>query len=393
MKIEFDKKLLKYSIYITITAVIIYMAFLIIFNIGSLFKTTFNVLGYLVNLVKPLLIGIIIAYLLYPVTRGIEKFLEKNNIYKIQNASTRRVLAMIFSYLLIIGVFLGLICGIYFMIGGQLSNNTTIANMTQAISLYLSNTSFSTESIKKTLDGLNSSLIDTIKPYIIDAIIYLQKYIENNLGNMTSYIMSIGSSIATFFIALIISIYLLKDSEYFMSLWHKLYYLVFRKSNAGSKIAYIFKIIHEVFGKYLRGQLLEAFFVGVLSAIALSIVGIDYAFVIGIIAGICNMIPYVGPVVGTVLAAIIGLLSGRPIKVLYAIIAMLVVQQVDNNLLAPKIVGNSVGLHAVFTMLAILIGGNIGGLLGMLLAVPIAASFRVLFNNWYENYMKNKDNS
>ena len=279
------------------------------------------------------------------------------------------------------------------MIGGQLSNNTTITNMTQSISLYLSNTSFSTESIKKTLDSLNSSLVDSIKPYIIDAIIYLQKYIENNLGNMTSYIMSIGSSIATFFIALIISIYLLKDSEYFMSLWSKLYYLVFRKSNAGNKITYIFKVIHEVFAKYLRGQLLEAFFVGVLSAIALSIVGIDYAFVIGIIAGICNMIPYVGPVVGTILAAIMGLLSGKPIKILYAIIAMLVVQQVDNNLLAPKIVGESVGLHAVFTMMAILIGGNVGGLLGMLLAVPIAASFKVLFSNWYENYMKDQDNS
>ena len=393
MKIEFDKKLLKYSIYVTITAVIIYMAFLIIFNIGSLFKTTFDALSYLADLIKPLLIGIIIAYLLYPITRGIENFSEKNKVYKIQKASTRRVLAVILSYLLIIGIFLGLLCGIYFMIGGQLSNNTTITNMTQAISLYLSNTSFSTESIKKTLDGLNSSLVDTIKPYIIDAIVYLQKYIENNLGNMTSYIMSIGSSIATFFIALIISIYLLKDSEYFMSLWNKLYYLVFRKSNVGSKIAYIFKVIHEVFGKYLRGQLLEAFFVGALSAIALSIVGINYAFVIGIISGICNMIPYIGPVVGTVLAAIIGLLSGRPIKVLYAIGAMLIVQQVDNNLLAPKIVGESVGLHAVFTMLAILIGGNVGGLLGMLLAVPIAASFKVLFNSWYEHYMKSQDHS
>lgn len=392
MKIEFDKRLLKYSVYIAITTLIIYIAFLIVSNIGILIGTTFDIVMYLFHLVKPLLIAIIIAYLLYPITRIIEKFLEKNKLYSIQNASTRRILAIIFAYLLIIGIFLGLLCGIYFMIGGQLSNNTTIANMAQAISIYLSNTSFSTESVKNTLDNLNSSLVDSIKPYIIDSIIYLQRYIENNLGNMTSYIMSIGSSIATFFIALVISIYLLKDSEYFINLWLKLYYLVFRKSHTGSKITYIFKVIHEVFAKYLRGQLLEAILVGVLSAIALTIVGIDYAVVIGIIAGICNMIPYVGPIVGTILAAIMGLLSGRPIKVLYAIIAMLVVQQVDNNLLAPKIVGNSVGLHAVFTMLAILIGGNVGGLLGMLLAVPIAASCRVLFNNWYENYMEKQDN-
>jgi len=393
MKIEFDKKLLKYSIYTTITAVIIYMAFLIILNIGTLFKTTFDFFGYLVNLINPLLIGIVIAYLLYPVTRSIENFLEKNRIHNIKKAPTRRVLAIIFSYVLIIGTFLGLLLGIYFMIGGQLSNNTTITNMTQSISLYISHTQFSTDAIKQTLDNLDSSLVDTIKPYIIDGIIYLQTYAENNLGNMTSYIMSIGSSIATFFIALIISIYLLKDSEYFLNLWSKLYFLIFRKSNAGNKIIYIFEVIHEVFAKYVRGQLLEAFIVGVLSAIALWIVGIDYAFVIGIIAGITNMIPYVGPLVGTVLAAIMGLLSGHPIKVLYAIIAMQVVQQVDNNLLAPKIVGESVGLHAVFTMLAIIIGGNVGGLLGMLIAVPIAASFKVLFSNWYENYMNDHGTS
>jgi predicted PurR-regulated permease PerM len=393
MKIEFDKKLFKYSIYIAITTVLIYVAFLIISNIGALFQNVFDILDYLTNLIKPLLIGIVIAYLLFPITRATENFLKENKMYKLQNASARRILAIIFSYVLIIGIFLGLLFGIHFMIGGQLSKNTTIINMTQQISTYISNTSFSTDYVQKTLDSLNNSLVDAIKPYIINGISYMQQYLENNFGNMTSYIMSIGSSIATFLIALVISIYLLKDSEYFIGLLTKLYYLVFRRSNAGVKVTYVFNVIHEVFAKYIRGQLLEAFFVGVLSAIALAIVGIDYAFVIGIIAGICNMIPYVGPVVGTILAAIMGLLSGNPIKVLYAIISMLVVQQIDNNLLAPKIVGESVGLHAVFTMMAILIGGNVGGLLGMLLAVPVAAAFKVLFSNWYENYMRDQENS
>ncbi|GEP66563.1 AI-2E family transporter [Clostridium beijerinckii] len=393
MKIEFDKKLFKYSIYIVITAVILYIAFLIILNMGLLFRSAFDFLGYLTNLIKPLIFGIIIAYLLYPITRGIETFLKQNRLYKLEKASTRRIIAIMITYVLIIGIFSGLILGIYFMIGGQISNNTTIINMTQHISLYLKSNSFSTESIKGTLDRLDNSFIDNIKPYIISGIIYLQRYVESNLGNMTSYIMSIGSGVATFFIALVISIYLLKDSEYFIALWNKLYYLVFGKSILGNKIIYVFRVVHEVFAKYLRGQLLEAFFVGVLSAIALSIVGIDYAFVIGIIAGISNMIPYVGPIIGTILAAIMGLLSGTPIRIVYAIVAMLVVQQIDNNLLAPKIVGNSVGLHAVFTMMAILIGGNVGGLLGMLLAVPVAASFKVLFNNWYENYIEKQKQS
>lgn len=393
MKIEFDKKLFKYSIYIAITTVVIYVAFLVISNVGTIFKTIFDILGTVLDLIKPLIIGIIIAYLLYPITKGIENFLEKNKLYRIHKASPRRILSIICAYLLIIGIFLGLISGIYYMIGGQISNNTTILNMTQHISSYVSSTSFSTTSIKETLDKINNPFIDSVEPYIINGIIYLQEYVKDNIGNMTSYAMSIGTSVATFFIALVISIYLLKDSEYFIGLWNKLYYLVFGKSILGSKIIYVFRVVHEVFAKYLRGQLLEAFFVGVLSAIALSIVGIDYAFVIGIIAGISNMIPYVGPIIGTILAAIMGLLSGTPIRIVYAIVAMLVVQQIDNNLLAPKIVGNSVGLHAVFTMMAILIGGNVGGLLGMLLAVPVAASCKVLFNNWYENYIEKQKQS
>ena len=391
MKIQFDKKLLKYATYVTITAVAIYIAYLLIFNIGSIFETILSLLVKSVNLIKPLLYGIVIAYLLFPVTKFIEKFLENNKIYRVKRHSTRRIWAIVCSYLSVIGIVLALLCGIYFMIGGQLSNNTTITNIIEEISYYLNSKSFSTSSINATLESLNIPFIDALEPYIIDAVNWIQNYIANNIGNMTSSILSIGSGVVSFFIGLVISIYLLKDSEYFISLWNKLYFLLFRESKVGRSLTYTFRTIHGVFGKFIQGQLLEAFFVGVLSAIALALVGIDYAFVIGIIAGICNMIPYVGPIVGTILAAIMGLLSGRPIKVLYSIIAMLVVQQIDNNLLAPKIVGDSVGLHPVFTMMAILIGGSTGGILGMLLAVPITASFRVLFNNWYEDYIREEN--
>lgn len=392
MKIHFDKKLLKYSIYVTLTAIAIFLALTIMSNIGTIFTTIFSIIGNCLSLIKPLLIAIIIAYLLFPLTRSIENFLRTNTIYKVKKQGNRRMIAIISSYLLIIAIVLAIIWGIYFMIGGQLSKSTTLTNIINDISSYLNSNSFTTSSIKSTLENLNISFIDKLEPYIIQIVDTVQKYIINNLGLMTSNIMSIGSSIATFFISIIISIYILKDSEYFIGLWKKLYSLIFKDTVAGKKCSEIFSIINDVFSKFIRGQLLEGFCVGALSAIALSIARIDYAVVIGIIAGICNMIPYVGPIVGTILAAVMGLLSGSPIKVLYAIIAMLVVQQIDNNFLAPKIVGQSVGLHAVFTMMAILIGGNIGGLIGMLIAVPIAASIRVIFNKWYNNYTSSRIN-
>ena len=392
MKIHFDKKLLKYSIYVTLTAIAIFLALTIMSNIGTIFTTIFSIIGNCLSLIKPLLIAIIIAYLLFPLTRSIENFLRTNTIYKVKKQGNRRMIAIISSYLLIIAIVLAIIWGIYFMIGGQLSKSTTLTNIINDISSYLNSNSFTTSSIKSTLENLNISFIDKLEPYIIQIVDTVQKYIINNLGLMTSNIMSIGSSIATFFISIIISIYILKDSEYFIGLWKKLYSLIFKDTVAGKKCSEIFSIINDVFSKFIRGQLLEGFCVGALSAIALSIARIDYAVVIGIIAGICNMIPYVGPIVGTILAAVMGLLSGSPIKVLYAIIAMLVVQQIDNNFLAPKIVGQSVGLHAVFTMMAILIGGNIGGLIGMLIAVLIAASIRVIFNKWYDNYTSSRIN-
>ena len=387
MKIHYDKKLLKYCLYVSLTSIAIYLALTIMSNIGTIFTTTINILHHGLNLIKPLIIALIIAYLLFPLTKAVENFLRTNSFYKVKKHDNRRLLSIISSYVLVLGVILIILWGIYFMIGGQLSNNPTISNIIDDISNYLNTNSFSTSSIETTLRNLNIPFIDSLEPYIIQIVNALQTYIMSNLGAMTSNIMSIGSSIASFFIALIISIYILKDYEYFIGLWKKLYNLIFRRSSLGNKIIKIFKVINDVFSKFIRGQLLEAFFVGALSSIALAIVRIDYAVVIGIIAGICNLIPYVGPIVGTVLAAIMGLLSGRPIKVLYAIIAMLIVQQGDNNFLAPKIVGNSVGLHPVFTMMAILIGGNIGGLFGMLLAVPIVASIRVLFNMWYEKYI------
>ena len=384
MKINYDKKLLTYSIYVIFTVISIFIAINLMSNIGLIFKTSLSLLTSFFSLIKPLLIALVISYLLYPITKYLEKVFKDNKLYKIKKESNRRILSIVLSYVLLIGLIFSLICGIYFMIGGQLSKNTTIANILSDINRYINSASFSSNTLPQAIKSLNIPLLNTLEPYIVDIITSIQNYLITNIGNMTASIMSIGSSIASFLIAIVLSIYLLKDSEYFIGLWNKLYYLVFRKTKAGIYTKKIFLIIHDVFSKFIRGQLLEAVFVGVLSSIALIIVGIDYAVVIGIIAGICNMIPYVGPIVGTILAAIMGLLSGSPIKIIYAIIAMLIVQQIDNNLLAPKIVGESVGLHAVFTMLAIIIGGNAFGLIGMLIAVPLAASFRVLFNIWYE---------
>lgn len=389
MKINKEDKLFKYCVYIALTAIVIYIAYAIMGNVGSILSMAAKIVGIVLTLLKPLLIALVIAYLFHPATRKIESFLSKKKIFK--KNETRRVLSITIVYILMIALVISLLCGIYFMIGGQLSRNMTISNIIAYIMDYINNTQLSTSSIQEKLSSLNIKIPDFINNFVAKGVTALQEYITLSVGNLASSIATFVSNILSFLISLILSIYLLKDSEYFIGLWNKLYYMIFRKSKTGKVIGECATVVNTNFSNYIRGQLLDACIVGTLSAIALSIIGVDYAIIIGIISGICNMIPYIGPMVGTILAATMGLLSGEPIMILWAIIAMLVVQQIDNNLIAPKIVGDSVGLHPVFTMLAILIGGNVGGLIGMLIAVPVTASAKILISKWYDENVDYKE--
>lgn len=383
---KIDKKLLKYSLYVTATVLLIYTGITILNNIGDIFSLLLGTLGKFIRLVKPLVIALVIVYLLKPGVQSIENFLKKKKIFK--KVSSRRIVGILGVYTLIITVFIAVISGIYIMVGGKLTNNVTIANMTEYLTEYLSKSTLSVGSITKKLQSLNISIPPDLNNKIAQIVSYVQSYFSASIGSMTNSIVSIGSNIVSFFIAIVLSIYLMQDSEYFIDLWNKIFNLIFAKSKSGKKVKEILSIIDDTFYKYIRGQLLEACIVGILSAVVLSVIGIDYALTIGVISGICNMIPYIGPIVGTILAVIMALLSGQTSTAIWAVIGMIVVQQVDNNVLAPKIVGESVGLHPVFTMLTIIIGGSLGGLIGMLIAVPTAASIKILINKWYISYME-----
>ncbi len=388
---KLDKNLLKYCLYTTVTVLLIYFGITIFNNIGNILSSLSNTLFAAIGIVKPLLIALVIAYLLRPGVHAIEIFLGKKKIFK--KLATRRLIGILVIYSLVVTIFIGIISGIYIMIGGKLSNNISIDNMAKYLTTYLNNSTLSVSSISKKLQSLNIAIPSNLNSQIAKVVSYVQTYFSSSIGGFTNSILSIGSNIATFFIAIILSIYLIQDSEYFVNLWHKIFNLIFRHTKTGDKLNKIFHIIDETFFNYIRGQLLEACIVGILSSTVLYFIGIDYAIMIGIIAGICNMVPYIGPVVGNILAVIMALLGGQPITAVWATIGMLAVQQIDNNLLAPKIVGNSVGLHPVFTMLAIIIGGNVGGLIGMLIAVPVIASAKKLLSIWYYYHMEtaNKD--
>ncbi len=154
----------------------------------------------------------------------------------------------------------------------------------------------------------------------------------------------------------------------------------------------VLNVIHKIdqqLGWYLRGQFTEASVVGILSVIALWLLDVQYFIMIGVFAGLANMIPYVGPVAGMVPAIIITIMNGgEPVKILYIIIAFSIVQLIDNIILQPMVLSKSVKLHPLIIVFVVLIGGQFFGVLGMLLAVPVAGIIKVTSSELYQGIRK-----
>jgi predicted PurR-regulated permease PerM len=144
----------------------------------------------------------------------------------------------------------------------------------------------------------------------------------------------------------------------------------------------VYRLVDRVMSAYLRGQLLLCLFIGVMATIGLLIIGMDYALLLGMFAGLFEIFPYVGPIIGAVPAVLVALLHS-PILALWTVVVFLVIQQVENLLLTPRVAGQSVHLHPALIMVVLVVGNQLFGLWGMLLAVPATAVVRDLFKYAY----------
>jgi predicted PurR-regulated permease PerM len=145
--------------------------------------------------------------------------------------------------------------------------------------------------------------------------------------------------------------------------------------------------IGQAVGGFLRGQLLVALFVGVASSIGLWAIGLPFWLLVGMVAGVFNLVPLVGPFIGGGLAVIIALVSGQPLKAVWAALVLLAVQQIDNHLISPNVMGRTVQLHPVVVMLALLVGASFAGLFGMLVIVPLVAVAKIVFLFIWSKYV------
>jgi len=185
-------------------------------------------------------------------------------------------------------------------------------------------------------------------------------------GQAVTIVVGLVSGIVDLFLVLIIALYLLLDARRIRTTGLRLI-----PTRQREQFESVEAEVVRVFGAYLRGQLLLSLIVGIAATIALLLLGVPYAFVLGVFAGMAELIPMLGPILGAVPAILVALFQPFPL-VLWVALAFLIIQQLESNLLVPRISGHAVGLHPLAAMLVLLIGFELAGIVGALFAVPLA---------------------
>ena len=188
---------------------------------------------------------------------------------------------------------------------------------------------------------------------------------------------------ADFIIGSVISVYILVDKDKLRSVVRNIAARLMSEKMF-KKAAGYYRMVYDVFSRFVSGQITEAFILGVLCFIGMKIFRFDYALLISTIIGITALIPVVGAIIGTVPCAVL-LFLVKPVSAVWFVVFIIVLQQLENNLIYPKVVGKSMGLPPLPVLLAILIGARFGGAVGILLAVPLTA---VLYGIFKENFQK-----
>ncbi len=153
------------------------------------------------------------------------------------------------------------------------------------------------------------------------------------------------------------------------------------------EVTYVAGAVGGALGSFVRGQILVAVIVGIMSSIGMLLIELPFWLLIGIIAGFLNLIPFLGPIVGGALAALVALLNGDPWQALWAVLIMILVQQIDNHIITPVVQRTRVDLSPLVIVLALVIGGSLAGLLGVLVAVPVTAAIRILIGHLWRTRM------
>ena len=314
------------------------------------------------RIMTPFFLAVIIAYLLHPL------------VVKLEVKNIPRKTGILLIYL----IFTGLLASTGIFLVPELISNTKelMRTLPEIITGYQGIFNGIISSVRTS--KWSGEIKDMIFMEVQNLGAAAQDYVANILKRSLNVFVNTVTMLFDFLLALVIAYYFIKDADFFKSF---IMSLAPRRWRNG--IERTGKEINAILSNFIQGQLLTALIVGVLETIGLIIVGVKYSFILGVVGGLANVIPYFGPIIGAIPAVAVALIES-PMKAVFTILVFAVVQQLDNTFISPKIIEGRLGLHPVTTIFAVLAGGEFFGILGMLIAVPVAAILRVLLKRTIE---------
>lgn len=371
-----DKRKVRVGIAIAAFAITFYLFLQNFSKVTATFK-------YFIDIFKAFIIGLCIAFVL----NLLMNFFEKKVFHKVDLKKHpkfkrwKRPLSIILTLIIVLGIVTGLI---WFIIPQLVESAKTLAGNMQSYITSLEN--FANKILNQF--GISADINETINSVLTDVSTSIVTYIGNAVPKIFEVTSNITSGIINVFLGFVIGIYMLAGKETLLKNCKKTLYAFFPKKAADYSV-HVYQLVKDRFTGFVTGQLTEAVILSVLCFIGMTIFRMEYALLISVIIGITNMVPIVGPIIGAIPGALIMLMID-PIKALWFIIYIIVLQQVESNIIYPKVVGDSIGLPGIWVIFAIMLGGELFGFAGIILGVPAFAVLYTLLNEIVQARLKKK---
>ena len=358
------------------TLIVIVVGVIFFFAIWR-FDELATVIGKVVDVLTPIIYGLVIAFLLNPIVKRVEQFLSprlKKVIKKEQVVHrTARSVGVIISFI----VALAVITALFNMLIPELYKSiydlvVALPSHIDAVGARANEFLHEDTFLGKTLKSVLLESGEALEKWFLDWVQNdLLRQTNNLMTSLTEGVIGVVNGLIDILIGFIVAIYLLFGKEKFLGQCRKIVY-AFNTPRRANIILHIASKTNKTFSGFIIGKIIDSAIIGVLCFIGLTILKMPYTLLVSVIVGVTNVIPVFGPYIGAIPSTILILLVD-PMKGLYFVIFIFLLQQLDGNVIGPMILGDSTGLSAFWVMFAILIGGGLFGLGGMIVGVPTFA--------------------
>lgn len=385
----FNKPFKDYKTFIKVILVIVISSLLVYFFLTNI-NIFLNFISKIVSILQPIIYGLILAYLMTPICNKLEDFFYKKFSSSFDEKRAKNM-SHILSILISIIIILLIIVFVIMLIIPQL-----IESISHFINSFPKNLEATESRINEWISMANINNISDMRELWDETVNYFNDFFTSTflpslnlvINNLSYYVINIAKSILNFLIGFIVAYYCLDKRKVFSLQAKKLLFALFKKNIAVDLVERT-RLANDIFLGFIIGKIIDSLIIGIICLIGCSILRIPNALLVSVIIGITNIIPFFGPFLGAIPSTIIILLES-PIKSLYFVIFVLLLQQFDGNILGPKILGDTTGITPFWVLFSILLFGGLWGIVGMIIGVPLFVVIYNLIKELTNNELKKK---